>query len=93
MIRAVMFDMDGVLIDSEPAHRSVTQEVLRERGLPVPDERDWEQVFLGRPDRDGFAAWFRLRQVAADVEAVMAAKLACFAARFSAIVPEFEDGQ
>ena len=93
MIRAVMFDMDGVLVDSEPAHRSVTQEVLRERGLPVPDERDWEQVFLGRPDRDGLAEWFRLRQLAADVEAVMAAKLTCLAARFSAIVPEFEDGQ
>ena len=53
MIRAVLFDMDGVLVDSEPAHRAAAQAVLRERGLPVPDDGDWERVFLGRPDRDG----------------------------------------
>jgi beta-phosphoglucomutase-like phosphatase (HAD superfamily) len=43
MIRAVLFDMDGVLIDSEPTHQAAAQAALRERGLPVPDDDDWER--------------------------------------------------
>lgn len=38
-------------IHSEPTHQAAAQEVLRERGLPVPDDADWVRVFLGRPDR------------------------------------------
>ena len=93
MIRAVLFDMDGVLVDSEPAHLEVTRESLRLFGLPLPNDEDWEAVFFGRPDRDGLAEWFLRHTVAADIEAVMADKLTRFEARFAELVTPFEDGQ
>lgn len=93
MIRAVLFDMDGVLIDSEPAHRDAAQIVLRGRGLPVPDEADWERVFLGRPDRDGLIDWSAAHGVAADIPALMEEKLALMADRLTALAPAFADGQ
>jgi beta-phosphoglucomutase-like phosphatase (HAD superfamily) len=93
MIRAVLFDMDGVLVDSEPAHLEVTCEALRHFGLPLPDDEAWEAVFFGRPDRDGLAEWFLLHHVAADIEAVMADKLTRFEARFADLVTAFDDGQ
>lgn len=93
MIEAVLFDMDGVLVDSEPAHLEVTREALRHFGLPLPDDEAWDSVFFGRPDRDGLAEWFLLHHVAADIEAVMADKLARFERRFAELVTPFEDGQ
>lgn len=92
MIEAVLFDMDGVLVDSEPAHLEVTREALRHFGLPLPDDEAWESVFFGRPDRDGLGEWFLLHHIAADIEAVMADKLARFKTRFAELVTPFEDG-
>jgi beta-phosphoglucomutase-like phosphatase (HAD superfamily) len=37
-IRAVIFDCDGVLADSEPMHDAATREELRNRGITVPDD-------------------------------------------------------
>jgi len=93
MIEAVLFDMDGVLVDSEPAHLEVTRESLRSFGLPLPDDEAWEAVFFGRPDRDGLGEWFLLQHVSASIELVMADKLARFEARLAELVTAFEDGQ
>lgn len=93
MIRAVLFDMDGVLVDSEPAHLEVTRESLAHFGLPLPDDVDWEMIFFGRPDRDGLSEWFMRHHLPGDIEAVMADKLARFEARFAELVTPFEDGQ
>jgi beta-phosphoglucomutase-like phosphatase (HAD superfamily) len=93
MIKAVMFDMDGVLVDSEPAHLEVTRETLRHFGLPLPDDDDWETIFFGRPDRDGLAEWFGRHHITADIKAVMADKLRRFEARFTELVAPFDDGQ
>lgn len=93
MIEAVLFDMDGVLVDSEPAHLEVMREALRHFGLPVPDDVDWEAVFFGRPDRDGLAEWLLLQHVTADIDAIMTDKLARFETRFAELVTACEDGQ
>src|SRR5262245_51696995 len=93
MIRAVLFDMDGVLIESEPAHLAAARVVLRARGLPVPDEADWLRVFIGRPDRDILTDWFAEHGVNDDVEGVMAEKQLEVAARLAAEVAPYEDGQ
>jgi beta-phosphoglucomutase len=93
MIRAVLFDMDGVLIDSEPTHQAAAQAALRERGLPVPDDDDWERVFMGRPDRDGLIDWFAEHGINADVEELMAAKEVGVVARLADEVAACEDGQ
>ncbi len=38
MIRAVIFDMDGVIVDSEPAHIEAEKRILREHGVEVSTE-------------------------------------------------------
>ena len=47
MIELVLFDLDGVLVDSEPISTRVLMAVLAEVGLPM-DEAQTEQRFLGR---------------------------------------------
>lgn len=48
MIKTIIFDMDGVLIDSEPIHKSINQEFFREIGVPVSD-KEYEENFVGLP--------------------------------------------
>ncbi len=55
---AVVFDFDGVLVDSEPAHYRAFQEVLEPRGLGFSWQR-YCQHFIGFDDRDGFQEAFR----------------------------------
>ena len=38
MLKAVIFDMDGVLIDSEPIHKAMNDKLFRELGVEVTDE-------------------------------------------------------
>src|SRR5699024_3774786 len=44
-IQTVIFDMDGVIIDSEPIHMKVEQEVFHELGINIT-EKD-HQKFVG----------------------------------------------
>ena len=37
MLKAVLFDMDGVIIDSEPLHKSAYNRMFSEVGIQVPD--------------------------------------------------------
>jgi beta-phosphoglucomutase len=48
--RAIIFDLDGVVIDTEPLHREAKQSAFSEFGLAVPDHLYAE--FQGRSDRD-----------------------------------------
>jgi beta-phosphoglucomutase len=53
-IRAILFDFDGVLVDSEPIHYRGFQEVLEPLGIPL----SWEEYrarYMGYGDRDAFA--------------------------------------
>jgi beta-phosphoglucomutase len=55
---AVVFDCDGVLVDSEPLHYEAFQEVLRPFGL----SHDYDQYlrrYIGFDDRDAFVEVFR----------------------------------
>jgi len=38
MFRAVIFDMDGVILDSQPYHFAVEEKIFREKGLAVSTE-------------------------------------------------------
>lgn len=53
---AILFDLDGVLIDSEDAHYEATRSAFRERGLPGLTEELYRSCMLGRPDREAIAA-------------------------------------
>jgi HAD superfamily hydrolase (TIGR01509 family) len=75
----VIFDCDGVLVDSEPISNRVLAECLTEIGLPTTPEESmqtymghwWPEILelaqarLGRPLAEGFSEMFRERQMAA----------------------------
>ncbi|WFD49244.1 pseudouridine 5'-phosphatase [Malassezia furfur] len=56
-VRAVLFDMDGLLIDSERIYTDVVNEILRPHGK----EQTWEvkSQLMGKPERDATLTLFR----------------------------------
>ena len=52
MIELVLFDLDGVLVDSEPISTRVLLGVLAEVGLPMSAEAA-ERQFMGRSRTEG----------------------------------------
>ena len=55
MLKAIIFDFDGVLADTEPLHFRMFQRVLQDEGLPL-SERDYYQKYVGFDDRGCFHA-------------------------------------
>lgn len=53
-MRAIIFDMDGVLLDSEPLHFDATRALLAGYGVSYTPARD--ENFFGCTDRDVFTA-------------------------------------
>lgn len=47
MIKAVVFDMDGVIIDSEPIHYQLSMQYFSELGLTITDEEYYTFVGVG----------------------------------------------
>jgi beta-phosphoglucomutase len=81
---ATLFDFDGVLVDSEPAHLAAFNDVLSERGIQI-GEREYAEQFLSLDDAGVFRALLTrdgntLRE--AEVRALVQAKAPCFMARF-----------
>ncbi len=54
---ALLFDFDGVVIDSEPIHLRCFREVLSKRGIALTDEAYYAK-YVGFDDHDCFAAVF-----------------------------------
>jgi HAD superfamily hydrolase (TIGR01509 family) len=50
MVKAVIFDLDGVLIDSEPLHAIADSQLLNAYGINVPD--NYFDRFVGITNRD-----------------------------------------
>jgi beta-phosphoglucomutase len=58
MLDAVVFDFDGIIVDTEPIHYKAFQEILIPLGLGY----SWQQyldLYLGFDDRDAFREAFR----------------------------------
>jgi beta-phosphoglucomutase len=58
MLDAVIFDFDGIIVDTEPLHYRAFQEVLVPLGLGYPWE-DYLDRYLGFDDRDALREAFR----------------------------------
>jgi HAD superfamily hydrolase (TIGR01509 family) len=54
--KAVLFDMNGVIVDDEPLHLLAFRKVLRDKGLDLTQD-DYKQFFAGKTDADGFRAY------------------------------------
>jgi len=55
MLRAIIFDFDGVVADNEPVHCAMFQRVLGELGIYLPREEYYAE-YLGYDDKGCFAA-------------------------------------
>jgi beta-phosphoglucomutase len=55
MIRAVIFDLDGTIVDTEPIHFAAFNEALRSHGIEI-DREDYFSRLIGFNDHDCFEA-------------------------------------
>jgi len=55
VLRAVLFDFNGILVDDEPIHLELYQRVLAEEGIEL-DRRSYNERYLGLDDRGCFDA-------------------------------------
>ena len=62
MIKAIVFDLDGVIVDSEPLHFRAFLAVAREHGVEFSYAQYLEH-YVGYDDRDGFRAMLADRPV------------------------------
>ncbi|NVN89518.1 MAG: HAD family phosphatase [Desulfuromonadales bacterium] len=66
-VQAVIFDFDGVIVDTEPLHYKAFQRILNPRGLGF----SWDQyvkTYMGFDDRDAFMEAFKAKGIALDRE-------------------------
>jgi HAD superfamily hydrolase (TIGR01509 family) len=71
-VQAVIFDLDGVIVDSEPYSMQALIDVLRQYGIE-PTEDDLRRSY-GRRVRDDFVDYFARYGVTADVDIAIAHK-------------------
>lgn len=85
---AVLFDLDGTLLDSEQAHYAASNAALLALGLgPLPWE-EYTRWMYGRPDRPSFRDYLAARGLPTYdtlVEELVAAKARAFAEHLSAL--------
>jgi len=81
MLRAIIFDMDGVICDSEPLHMQAFQEILKREGIMITDQEYYDK-YLAHDDRGSFDAALSAHQrPAVDVKrmnALLTAKARAF---------------
>lgn len=53
MLRAVIFDCDGVIVNSEPHHLKGFKQILAEEGIPLTDE-EYYSTYLAMDDKGCF---------------------------------------
>lgn len=70
MLRAALFDFNGVLVDDEPIHLDLFQKVLAEEGIALA-AADYYDRYLGLDDRSCFAAVLAAAGEAATVPRLM----------------------
>jgi HAD superfamily hydrolase (TIGR01509 family) len=70
VLRAVLFDFNGVLVDDEPIHLELFQRVLAEEGIAL-SAADYFARYLGLDDRSCFAAVLAAAGEAATVPRLM----------------------
>jgi len=62
---AVIFDFDGILVDTEPMHYEAFRKVLEPRGMGFT-WKDYVETYMGYDDRDAFREAFRAKGTGID---------------------------
>ncbi|OGR51431.1 MAG: hypothetical protein A3I11_01210 [Elusimicrobia bacterium RIFCSPLOWO2_02_FULL_39_32] len=61
LIRAILFDCNGVIADDEPIHLELFQKVLKEEGIPLT-KKDYFEKYLAMDDRSCFQDALKLHE-------------------------------
>jgi beta-phosphoglucomutase len=88
MIRAVIFDLDGTLVDTEPIHFAAFNEVIRPEGIEIGRDEYFARL-IGLNDHDCFATILRGNRKDAGAEHI-ASLIARKTAVYQAMVAERE---
>lgn len=88
-LRTIIFDMDGVIVDSEPRHEQAFREVFSEMGLAETHSIDFTQ-YLGRSDRALWMDFIELHKPAHTLEHLTEWKQRRFLEIIQAEQPIFE---
>ena len=71
MLKAVIMDFNGVIVDDEPIHLMMFQKVLAEQGVTLTEE-DYHREYLGYDDRGCLSAAMRTSGRPVDEDALAA---------------------
>lgn len=71
MMKAILFDFDGVVVQSEMLHKETFMELLAPSGVEVSDER-WYREFAGTGSRHIFEVLAREYGIVADLDGLVA---------------------
>ena len=66
---AVIFDFDGILVDTEPMHYEAFRKVLEPRGMGFT-WKEYVEIYMGFDDRDAFREAFRAKGTGIDAESL-----------------------
>lgn len=89
MLQAIIFDFDGIIVDSEPIHFQATQRVLSSLGLDL-DFPTYLQECVGQPDYNNFqriALKHQLDPNEQPVQSLVAAKVGYFRELLQTVKP------
>ena len=70
MLKAVIFDMDGVIVDSEPLHAEAAQKTIEAFGVSLPIEYFYQ--FIGSTTKNIFTTTIRENNVPVSLEEALA---------------------
>jgi beta-phosphoglucomutase len=85
-LRAVVFDFDGVIVDSEPLHFRALRDALAPDGVRITEEEYWS-TYLAYDDREAIRLAFERHGEAANPDRVAAAAFRKVEA-FARLIPE-----
>ena len=69
MLSAVIFDFDGIIVDSEPMHHQAFLEILEPEGAGFTWE-EYCKIFIGYDDRDAFREAFNIKGITKSAEQI-----------------------
>lgn len=71
--KAVLFDMDGVILDSEPLHEAAFREILQNYGHTLTED-DYKNHFAGKTDEDAFKQYFKIINESVNLPQILSEK-------------------
>lgn len=71
--QAVLFDLDGVIVNSEPIHLIAFKTTLARHGYTLMND-DYNRYFAGKSDQAGFEQYFAATKQPVNMPAIMAEK-------------------